>query len=224
MRVIFDEDGYEEGLEFNVLDCVMGAIFAIALLALLVFSLMAPFVLAAHAEEWTPYKSAPKSLNIEDVQPLLPRSATDGSLINGLQPYPSDTKAVLRTRPPTVVHYDEGGRIADYDQRWREIAMYGGQVEIRGMCFSACTLVAAHVPKERLCFAGHASLKFHQARHGIPDDRPNPDATQWMINQYPQDIKAWIIARGGRAGMPRHEYWTLTAPELWQMGYRKCSD
>jgi hypothetical protein len=45
-----------------------------------------------------------------------------------------------------------------------------------------------------------------------------------MINRNPQEIRAWIVARGGRAGMPASGYWTLTARELWQMGYRRCDD
>ena len=45
---------------------------------------------------------------------------------------------------------------------------------------------------------------------------------RWMVNQYPQDIRAWIIAKGGVEKMTIWQMWKLDAEELWQMGYRKC--
>lgn len=45
-----------------------------------------------------------------------------------------------------------------------------------------------------------------------------------MIDRYPTDIQNWIAAKGGLAMMPSWGYWTLPAKELWQMGYRKCSN
>jgi hypothetical protein len=43
-----------------------------------------------------------------------------------------------------------------------------------------------------------------------------------MVNQYPQDIRAWIIAKGGVEKMNIQQMWKLDASELWDMGYRKC--
>jgi hypothetical protein len=43
-----------------------------------------------------------------------------------------------------------------------------------------------------------------------------------MVNQYPQDIRLWIIAKGGVAKMALEQMRTLDATELWRMGYRKC--
>jgi hypothetical protein len=43
-----------------------------------------------------------------------------------------------------------------------------------------------------------------------------------MVNQYPQDIRLWIQAKGGVSKMAVQQLWTLDAPELWAMGYRKC--
>ena len=124
--------------------------------------------------------------------------------------------------PPTVVGYDPGGSIREYDQHWRAVAAAGGLVVIRGSCRSACTLVVARVPRGRICFAGTAALQFHQARND--DGQPATDATRWMIGSYPEDIRGWIMGRGGAAAIPLHSYWTLTAQELWHMGYGKCAD
>jgi hypothetical protein len=75
--------------------------------------------------------------------------------------------------------------------------------------------------KERLCFGPRAFLNFHQARNGSV---PSRETTQWMFDHYPADIRGWIVAKGGLEKMPFHEFWTLPAKELWQMGYGKCVD
>jgi hypothetical protein len=126
---------------------------------------------------------------------------------------PSNSKTVLRDEP--------GG---DYWQHWwrfKRLADSGDDVEIRGSCASGCTLVMLHVPNDRLCFGEKASLKFHIARNkdGVPDAQ---FTEKMMVNEYPQDIRAWIIAKGGVEKMNIWQMWELTAEELWTMGYRKC--
>ena len=90
-----------------------------------------------------------------------------------------------------------------------------------GICRSACTLLTVHIPRGRLCFAEYSSLHFHQAR--LDDGSPALTATRWMIDRYPEDIRAWILYKGGPEAMPqRNQFWVLTAEKLWDMGYRKC--
>ena len=145
--------------------------------------------------------------------------------INGLPPqgkFPG-IKTAPTTPPLTVVDGSEGGLISEYNFYWQRISALNGPVKIMGMCQSACTMVMAHIPKDRLCFGDAGHLKFHQAR--VSQGGPiAPDSTQWMINQYPDDVRSWIVAHGGLQGMPSHGYWTLTASELWQMGYKRCSN
>jgi hypothetical protein len=125
--------------------------------------------------------------------------------------------------PKTVITWDGGGRIDLYWTRWQAVAGTDYEVEIIGQCFSACTMVTALIPKERLCFGPDASLGFHMARAGWNDPTPKPQGTQWMIDRYPVVIQDWIKAKGGLAKMPQlKEYWTLEAPQLWTMGYRRC--
>jgi hypothetical protein len=45
-----------------------------------------------------------------------------------------------------------------------------------------------------------------------------------MVDQYPDDIRGWIIAKGGADEIPLNTFWTLGAKQLWQMGYRRCAD
>ena len=87
-------------------------------------------------------------------------------------------------------------------------------------------MITAYFPKDRLCFGKNASLDFHQARNGSiygPHGPPFPEITRWMVSQYPQDIRLWIKAKGDAEKMPLHGFWTLTAHELWEMGYQKCA-
>jgi hypothetical protein len=109
-------------------------------------------------------------------------------------------------RPPNppmglkiVIENDLGGRIWDYERKWFAIAAKGGPVDIIGPCESACTLVMAHIPKERICFGPNASLAFHQARD---DSSPAPKATREMFESYPMEIRGWLVAKGGWKDCP----------------------
>jgi hypothetical protein len=120
----------------------------------------------------------------------------------------------------TVLYIEEGGIIGEHVQRWRQIAATNADIEIRGPCFSACTLIIGILPKERICFDEYASLHFHAARE--LNGRIALDATIWMHWIYPREIRDWLMAKGGPTKMTVHEFWELEAPDLWAMGYRKC--
>jgi hypothetical protein len=63
----------------------------------------------------------------------------------------------------TVLQNEPGGYLAIYQYRFETLAANGDSVEIRGKCLSACTLVLAYIPRERLCFHETAWLGFHHA-------------------------------------------------------------
>jgi hypothetical protein len=128
------------------------------------------------------------------------------------------------TFPPlTVINNDWGGRLHEYEARWQQVAFDGGPVEIMGWCVSGCTLVAAYIPKERLCFGEGAALYFHQAR-AANDGEVMWLATKRMIDKFPPQIRLWIATKGGWMKIPSESYWILTAHELWKMGYSRCND
>jgi len=103
-------------------------------------------------------------------------------------------------------------------------ARFGDEVEIRGSCRSACTLVVSEVPRQRICFGPRGALGFHLARNRPVSGSRNDAASKWMVDSYPADIRAWIDARGGYLQLPYEGEWVLRAPELWAMGYRRCPD
>jgi len=120
-----------------------------------------------------------------------------------------------------AIYSEPGGVIKEHIERWQELARSGADVEILGPCYSACTLIVAYVPKERLCFGAFATLNFHLA-WVRETGKPSLDASLWMLKQYPREIHDWIMERGGVASMTIETYWELRAQNLWRMGYRQC--
>jgi hypothetical protein len=125
--------------------------------------------------------------------------------------------------PKITVFHDKGGDMSEYVARWQMIGAQKNQVEILGPCYSGCTFAVSYVPKARLCFGKDASLAFHMARRAF-NGPIGAQTTQWMIDSYPADIRDWLEAKGGFNSMPVWHFWILPAEELWEMGYRKCSD
>ena len=121
----------------------------------------------------------------------------------------------------TILYYEPGGDIIDHVRRWSELAASGDNVEIRGTCVSACTMIMAYVPRERICFGTHSSLQFHIARLS-KTGKTMPEMSQSMLDLYPEDIRKWLIARGGVDKMTIMDMWALKDWQLWRMGYRKC--
>jgi hypothetical protein len=123
--------------------------------------------------------------------------------------------------PPTVVRDDIGGVIMEYAAHWQDLAATGDEVDILGPCLSACTLVTAYIPKDKLCFGENAFLQFHAARE--LNGEKSLWATKWMFNKYPVDIQRWLLRYwGSPEDMTIREWWTLPASDLWKMGYKRC--
>jgi hypothetical protein len=141
-------------------------------------------------------------------------------------PQPNPFRAfATRKRIPAktkMVLYDEyGGILQEHIQRFQALAASGDDVEIRGVCNSACTMIIAIVPADRLCFGERAALGFHSSRDAESNE-PVAKTNRWMVMQYPQDIRDWIMAKGGVEKFTIYAMWKLTAEDLWDMGYRKC--
>jgi hypothetical protein len=123
----------------------------------------------------------------------------------------------------TVLEFEPGGCIGEHEKRYLSLASSGADVEVRGLCYSACTLIVAYIPKERLCFGNYASLNFHHAGSTL-SAADAVAATGHMYLLYPREVREWIDKQGDveRLPMPFMGWWTLGAEELWEMGYRRC--
>ena len=114
---------------------------------------------------------------------------------------------------------DRGGRIGTYVDKYQDLRASGETVVIDGLCASACTMVLAAVPHERICVTSRAILGFHAAWDSGANGREitNRDATQMLYSMYPPQVRRWIAARGGLK--PQMIY--LSGKQLMSM-YRPC--
>ena len=105
----------------------------------------------------------------------------------------SDGHAVVR------IANDRGGLIQRYLDRYDELKGTGQTVVIDGLCASACTIVLAKIPSDRVCVTERANLAFHAAWDLGAGGRhiTNREATRMIFSMYPAPVRSWISARGG---------------------------
>jgi hypothetical protein len=94
---------------------------------------------------------------------------------------------------------DAGGVIDTYVQKFTLVRDSGERIVVDGQCLSACTLVLALVPRERICVTPNAVFGFHSAwsYDAQGGEAVNREATQSLLNMYPEQIRRWIRANGG---------------------------
>src|SRR5262249_48827166 len=63
---------------------------------------------------------------------------------------PAGAHAEPSSRHVTKLYDEPGGLVSEHVMLWRKLARSGDEVEIRAMCPSACTLILAYVPRERI--------------------------------------------------------------------------
>lgn len=118
------------------------------------------------------------------------------------------------------IQRDYGGQIGPYLDRFAMVRESGQQVVIDGECLSACTLVLAVVPPERICITPRATLGFHAA--WLPDENGRPvisrGGTRVLWRFYPARIRHWINRHGGLTGRTIY----LRGRELASM-YHACT-
>src|SRR5262249_11761348 len=111
------------------------------------------------------------------------------------------------------------GQIGPYLENLVALRGSGERVIIDGPCLSACTMLLGVIPRERICVTQRARLGFHAAWHpgGHGQQVTSREATQLLMDIYPQHVRSWIARRGGLS--PRMMY--LSGRELTAM-YNTC--
>jgi len=123
--------------------------------------------------------------------------------------------------PETVViRYGPGGRMDAHYALYADYKRAKTKVEVRGPCYSACTLVLAYV--EDVCIAEGAFMAFHAVRSVHTNARMDHE-TRIAYTAMPTAIQRWIDSNGGVDQLPLNSFWTLHDRELWAMGYPKCT-
>ncbi len=95
---------------------------------------------------------------------------------------------------------DPGGEVASYITKYQGMRSSGQRVVIDGPCLSACTLLTAFIPKERICVTSRAVLGFHAASYYDDASRslvPTRAGSRLVMRLYPAEIRSWIQRHGG---------------------------
>jgi len=126
--------------------------------------------------------------------------------------------------PPekVVIDYGRGGLVAEHNRMYADYRKTHAKVEIRGPCYSACTLVTAYIGKDSLCIGDGAFFAFHAVRSAERRELM-PDQTARAYSMQPPEIQRWIDDHGGWHKLPLDGYWTMYDRDLWAMGYPRCS-
>jgi hypothetical protein len=118
-----------------------------------------------------------------------------------VQSHAQDVPVGARVEPPTDVWIvsDRGGEVVQYVVEFTALARSRARVIIDGLCESACTLILGIIPAPRLCVTARARFGFHAAWRFDEDGRSigSPGGTQFLINTYPEPVRAWILKNGG---------------------------
>jgi hypothetical protein len=94
---------------------------------------------------------------------------------------------------------DQGGQIGRYVDRYEQLRASGQTIVIDGLCASACTIVLATIPHDKICVTPNANLAFHAAWDFGAHGRAiaNPEATRTLYSMYPSQVRRWIASQGG---------------------------
>jgi hypothetical protein len=149
-----------------------------------------------------------------------PPAAPSGPIIFHAVIRPNDPQPATVT--PVVMNGGMGGLISAHQLRFAAIRHSGAPVEMRGGCWSACTMITGYVAKERLCFAPGAFLAFHAARTAEPPYGISHSGTWAMYATQPLDIQQWIDAHGGVNKLTMETFWFMSDRDLWSLGYPRC--
>jgi hypothetical protein len=95
--------------------------------------------------------------------------------------------------PVVVIRHDEGGIIRLYVERYK--LLKDRFFIIDGDCNSACTLVLTKAP-DLICATPRARFNFHAA-YSIETGAYASVATKYLMDAYPERVRAWINANGG---------------------------
>ena len=120
-----------------------------------------------------------------------------------------------------VIRWGQGGRVDEHKQRFSDYRLTRAKIELRGPCYSACTMLTSYIEPENLCIAPGAFMAFHAVRGMARKEYMENETWLYYLN-LPRPIRLWINSQGGWQALPMDGYWTLYDRELWAMGYPQC--
>lgn len=127
------------------------------------------------------------------------------------------TGATART-VAKIVLYDPGGALAGRQQEIRVLRRSGQRVELRGICYSSCTM---YLGLNNVCVAADATLGFHGPR-GLLGGLQRDVFEHWsqvMAAHLREPLRDWFLRHGRHI---RHGVLILRGETLIAMGYNRC--
>lgn len=119
---------------------------------------------------------------------------------------------------PLVVRMDTGGGLGDRSALVRRLASSGQRVELRGTCYSACTLYLALA---NVCVSPSADFGFHgPSFHGRRLTGSEFERwSQMMAQHYREPLRSWFLST---ARYRVSDYYRMSGAALIRMGYPSC--
>jgi hypothetical protein len=117
------------------------------------------------------------------------------------------------------IRQDPGGQIGPYINAAARIRDAGERVVVDGPCLSACTLLIAMVPHDRVCVTARAMLGYHAAWVPGHDGRPvtSREGTATLWAAYSPQVRNVLRRKGGLS----RKLIVLRGRELASL-YRRC--
>jgi len=121
---------------------------------------------------------------------------------------------------PLVVTNDRGGSVKDRIELFKSLQSSGQPVEIRGSCYSSCTM---YLGLDNVCVASNAKLAFHGPSyldHEMPQERFD-HWTRLMAGYYPPAIARWFMSEA-RYVRGDENFLSIRGKNLIEHGIQAC--
>jgi hypothetical protein len=120
--------------------------------------------------------------------------------------------------PALVIRSDRGGLMEARSNQIRQLRATGQRVELRGICYSSCTM---YLGLPNVCVAPTAKFGFHgPSWYGAALEPPDFEYwSQLMARSYREPLRSWFLRTG------RHRtsgYYRMNGTDLIRMGYSRC--
>ncbi len=133
---------------------------------------------------------------------------------------PQTLLAQSQSADTIIVSYDMGGSIGARQKKIRQLRLKRQRVEIRGRCYSACTM---YLGLKNVCVSSDAVLGFHGPR-GFTGRLPGDVFDHWsrvMVRNLREPLQVWFMQRARHV---KSGVLFVSGTSLIQMGYARCAE
>ncbi len=119
-----------------------------------------------------------------------------------------------------VIRNDPGGFINRFAKKYKRWDRQNKLVVVDGYCGSSCTMAIGMIKRQNLCVTQKAVFGFHGAWvMSVFGKQELRSQTHLMTEQYTDDVRAWIDAKGGLSTYKKMLY--MKYPETMRF-FRMC--